>query len=139
MTEGGADPEWRAKEIGRLYDRIGAIRDYRIQVIRELENTGQNERLQRILDETQAVIDALTDKIEFFIEHGAAWFEHVADSREARDIRARLWRCLEAQERRIERWEREHKGRPVPELERELKALHTGFRRDLSELERVLE
>jgi hypothetical protein len=138
VSESEHGPEWRADEIGRLYDRIGAIREYRIGLIRELENTGRNGQLQRILDETQAVIDALTDRIEFLIEHGAAWYERDAEGGTAGELRRQLWDYLQAEAETIELWERDHTRRPLPEVEHELTQLHTNFRRDLERLDLLL-
>jgi len=138
VSESGHGPEWRAHEIGRLYDRIGAVREFRIGTIRELESKGRNEQLQRILDETQSVIDALTDRIEFLIEHGAAWYEQDASGSAADELRRRLWDYLQAEGQMIEVWERERTRGPLPEVEHELAQLHSNFLRDLERLDRVL-
>lgn len=137
MSEAEQGAAWRGEEIGRLYDRIGAIREHRLAAIGELENTGRDEELQRILDETQAVIDALTDRIEFLIEHGAEWYDQDAGDGPRSELR-RLWDYLEAEAKLIEEWEREHLQRPLQDIAEELRRLHASFRRDIEELDREL-
>jgi hypothetical protein len=138
VSESEHGPEWRAGEIGHLYDRIGTIREYRIGVIRELEHEGRNGQLQRILDETQSVINALTDRVEFLIEHGAAWYEQEPDGSAAGELRRQLWSYLQVEAEMIEVWEREHTRGPLPEIEHALTELHATFLRDLERLDRVL-
>ena len=137
VTAKDYEPEWRTDQIGRLYDKIGSIRENRIHIIRELEGTGQDARLQRILDETQAVVDAVADRIEFLVEHGQSWLEDGIGNSAAAQLRADLWECLEAEARAVEMWEREHEHRPLPEIVEELTRLHNTFRSGLERLERT--
>jgi hypothetical protein len=137
LTEMEHGAQWRADEIGRLYDRIGEIREYLIGMIRELESTGQIAQLQRVLDETQAVINALSDRIEFLVEYGAEWYEKEGAG-DASDGLRELWDYLQAEAELIEEWEEEHKRGPLPEIEHRLTQLHENFLRGLDRLDRLL-